>query len=307
MDSSAAPRITTAARGTGLWFVASGSNLKGPFSFEELVVELDSGRTSPGDFCWRQGFQEWRPVCSVEEFGISRDRPTLLSPYPNVPLPSTGKVGRRSMDRRQNPLSYAVPRRPRVVEEHRIVKLRVQKNARSTVTWIERLGFFFFSILISYLSVWVVTTEFENGFNQKLFIRRLGRLERLGNPHRSEPPLPSFAVDPILSSPGFSDFDMEVEVDVLGALDRGGVQSYSVGGSRVQGSRTFEDFAPKKMGIDAIYLKQFEIYGRIGSLHPGVIRFDYDGEPNQFVPSTQPGDAYRPALLMSQTDDPFRP
>jgi hypothetical protein len=294
MNSSAAQRIPTAARGTGLWFVASGTVLKGPFTFEELVIELDSTRITPGDFCWRQGFQEWRPVCSVEEFGISRDRPTLLSPYPSVPLPSTGRVGRRTSDRKNQGLTFANSTRPRVVEEHRVVKLRVQKNARSTVTWFERLGFFFFSILASYVSVWVVTSEFERGFDQKMFIRQIGRLETLGNTHFTEAPLPYFTATPLLTSPGFFENNMNVDVELSGPLDTVGVQTYSVDGQRVTGARPFEEWSPKKMGIDSVYRRQFKITGQIGSGYPGYIRYVFDGEPTQFVAPAEPGDKYRP-------------
>ncbi len=294
MNSSAAPRIVPAARGMGLWFVASGNNLRGPFLFEELVVELDSLRVSPGDFCWRQGFQEWRPVCSVEEFGISRERPTLLSPYPSVPLPSSGAIGRRSADRRNNPLSYAVAPRKRAVEERRVVKLRVQKNLKSTVTWFERIGFFFFTILTSYLSVWVVTSEAELGLDKKVFIRNLGQLESFGTLHNQENAIPFFAAGPIFSSPGYSNYSIAIDVRLDGAFEKIGIQSFAVAGQRVQGARPFEEWSPKKLEIDPLYMRQVEVSGRISSAHPGVVRFVTEGEPTEFVSFSPPGEKYQP-------------
>jgi hypothetical protein len=281
MNSSAAPRVTS-ARGTGLWFVASGTHLKGPFTFEELVIELDSGRVTPGDFCWRQGFQEWRPLCSVDEFGISRDRPTLLSPYPSVPLPSTGRVGRRSTDR-PNGLSYTQRARPRVVEEHRVVKLRVQKNSKSTVTWLERMAFFLFSILFAYLSVWTVTSEVEKKFDQRMLVRHLGRREVLGDPRNQEMALSAILVEPVYSSLGFSDPMVSVPVRIEGSLERAGVRYYSVGGWKIEGPRALVDWSPKKLGIDLIYLRQFSVTGFSDPQVPGVVRYIFEGEPNIFV------------------------
>ncbi len=284
MNSSAASRITT-ARGTGLWFVAAGPRLKGPFTFEELAVELDANRVSPGDFCWRQGFQEWRPVCSVDEFGISRDRPTLLSPYPSVPLPSTGRVGRRSTDRSSaNPLSYVSPTRPRIVEEHRVVRLRVQKNSKSTMTWVERIGFFLFAIAFAYVSVWVVASEFEKAFHKKMMIQRLGRSEELGDPWLKEKALNPILVEPIFSAPGYSSSETSFVVQLEGPIEKTGVR-FSVGGWRIVGPRSLIDWSTKRLDIDSVYMRRFSVIATGDPTVPGVLRYVFEGEPNIFSDS----------------------
>lgn len=170
-----------------LWFIARGPMMKGPFSQNTIQEMLRKKEVSIWDYCWSQGFKEWRPLFLVEDFD-RRNRLQRLSPYPTVEPPAS-KVAFERRFRSQNKSAVAV----------------VRKTSRTSISLYEwgiaallslALGFFFSSIALE---------EVENQFAAKMALSRLGEYQQLGiNPIADGQNL-SVSIgfmDPILSAPG---------------------------------------------------------------------------------------------------------
>ena len=48
-----------------VWFVAEGSNSKGPYTVEEMRAQLDSGAIKPDTFAYGPGTASWTPIKDI--------------------------------------------------------------------------------------------------------------------------------------------------------------------------------------------------------------------------------------------------
>ncbi|MEO5666785.1 MAG: DUF4339 domain-containing protein [Bdellovibrionota bacterium] len=172
---------STLERSSGtFWFVAKEKLLSGPFTFEQLLSELAQGRLDPGDYCWRQGFQEWRPLCSVEDFGF-QVKPYVVRSYPQVPVPSAKPLsdapGAKSSPTAQTHKAQ--------VDAHtngsKTVKVRLEPTRRLQVGLWERVGMVTFSILFAWASTWVALSEVEQSFKGRFERHTVGQVIELGD------------------------------------------------------------------------------------------------------------------------------
>lgn len=152
---------------TAYWFVARGQSVSGPYTSDQLHDRISQGKTDLGDYCWKQGFSEWRPLSSVAQLELS-SRPCLVSPYPSAPLPTVAprKLRRKRVLQTQ---SGAVKRPLKgnpweQDQRQKPVTVRLQKqNSRAVNHW-ERVGMVLFAFAMAWLATVVALKQTQEGF-----------------------------------------------------------------------------------------------------------------------------------------------
>lgn len=149
------------------WFVAKDQSVAGPFSSEQVLKRIIEGKTEVGDYCWKQGFSEWRPLSSVTELHPS-GKPCLVKAYPKAPLPT---VAPRKLRRKRSVSSYSEATNRKLKgnpweqeERQKPVTVRLQKqNSRPVSHW-ERLAMVMLAFGMAWLAAEVALREARNGF-----------------------------------------------------------------------------------------------------------------------------------------------
>lgn len=168
-------RKTTAvseARNSGtFWFIAKEKLLTGPYTYEQVLAELAAGKLDPGDYAWRQGFQEWRPLCSVEDFGF-QVKPYVVRSYPLVPVPSakasSDEAGAKSSKTAISNKIQAGGSGPGA----KTVKVRLETQRRLQVGLWERVAMVIFAVCFAWAATWVALSEVQESF-ESLYERHL--------------------------------------------------------------------------------------------------------------------------------------
>jgi len=185
-----------------LWFVANGQTLKGPFSSEELLKQIDEGHLEEGSYCWKQGYGEWRPVCSISEFGMTA-KPYVVQPYPKVALPSAAPRKLRSS--RRNLRSYTDIKKPWLdqEEERKPVKVQLQRQNSWSVGHKERGFMAIFCVLVAWLATSVALNQVEQQFTLLMQKQKVGQWVKVDEAHMIvEKPWKMSWLAPVLSAPG---------------------------------------------------------------------------------------------------------
>jgi hypothetical protein len=176
--TSASPETRS---GSTFWFVAKEKLLTGPFTFEQLLEELAAGHLDPGDYCWRQGFQEWRPLCGVEELGFQA-KPYVVRAYPMVPVPSA----RASSDAPGAKSSTTAQSNKAQVTAHgatgsKTIKVRLETQRRLQVGLWERVAMVMFAVCFAWASTWVALSEVKDSFTALYQRHLVGQILPLGD------------------------------------------------------------------------------------------------------------------------------
>lgn len=68
------------------WYYADGDQQRGPYTDEEMLDLLSTGRVALTQLVWRQGMAQWAPLNAVGELiGIAPAAATAVLPYPSPP------------------------------------------------------------------------------------------------------------------------------------------------------------------------------------------------------------------------------
>lgn len=185
-----------------LWFVANGQTLKGPYSSEELLRQINESHLEEGSYCWKQGYGEWRPICSIAEFGLTA-KPYVVQPYPKVALPSAAPRKLRSS--RRHLRSYSDIKKPWLdqEEERKTVKVQLQRQNSWAVGHKERAFMAIFCVLIAWLAVSVALNQVEQQFTLLMQKQKVGQWVKVDEAHMiSEKPWQMSWLNPVFSAPG---------------------------------------------------------------------------------------------------------
>lgn len=181
-----------------LWFVARGSVLKGPYSSEELEHCLRRKEIFYLDFCWRQGFREWRPIAAISEFERRGSRASMPV-YPTVEVPLGGADSvetSRSLDRRY------VDRR-QTTKSARRVHVALGASRRKSFSVYEWALAVIFAVVFCYVGVQTALSELSDRLSLKIQLLSLGVPQTLEDHNLSLPPE---AWEPLYSARGYHDF-----------------------------------------------------------------------------------------------------
>ncbi len=229
------------------WFIVRGDELLGPYMSAQIFDQLRDASLGPSDFCWKDGFSEWRPLASVSEFGNEcRGKTFAVITYPKLAIPSqkgteTGK--RRRASDGMTMLSLA-PEHRKVVQVN-FAKTRVRRL--SLYEWAFAMAFAMVcTFLGSKLTLDAVLSRMEQLRQQR---HVAGRYQRLGMASENTYVLPAYAAMPLLSAPMLSETDYHVFGVQQGALQRPTMSFLSFQSGKEIGTATWK--------LDSAYAPHF--------------------------------------------------
>ncbi len=296
------------------WFVARGDVLMGPFNSTQVADRLKTREFSAFDFCWREGFQEWRPVSSVDEFE-RRGKMKSLSPYPKIEIPSA-PTRFPSINEISSPTPSPVDQVPenlknsksrfrlvggssgnfvdREKSERRKIEVsfsRVKKSPLSIYEWTLALGL---TLGFAFFTSQFALQEVENALNSRLRFIEAGKPRVLGeftSPNEMTIPssgFPPMAWTPLYSAPGFGDFiknaDLEklgfsLEVSFIGA-PRKTKDALTVGDFEISDlGETQATIEPVEPGLDPIFQRNIHVKGYLNPKNGQKVLFKSPGYP----------------------------
>ena len=165
-----------------LWFVADGSELKGPFSTQDLKQKFLDQELGESAFLWRGGFREWRPLKSCYE--IVPESQHLAFPTVDVPYRDTFQKSHLTTV----PSTYAPPRKN--------VKLKLSRSRRPRMSAFHWFYLFLICVGFSYFTLYFVMEKITLEMNRRLLPREIAQAKKLG---WHENALPMYIYRPILS------------------------------------------------------------------------------------------------------------
>ncbi len=273
------------------WFVAKEKVLKGPYTLEQILSELAEGNLEPGDYCWRQGFQEWRPLCSVEDFGF-QVKPYVVRAYPEVAVPSarasSDAPGAKSSPTAQSHRSQVMAQS---ATHAKTVKVRLERQQHSPMGVWERAGMILFAVIFAWGACWVALSEVEESFSSLYERSVAGELLPLGEvPHVMEGPAWDFyQLAPVLSAPGLAEQE-DQEWLVRGLVARRLYQrpldpatetagwSFSTG-HQAEWNSPHSGEVSFRYPADPVYIQTYDVTGRWSPLKPSVVKTRTSGYP----------------------------
>ena len=288
MTSSAAQKITHESAEI-LWFVARGTVLKGPFTTAQLQEKMKKREISFLDFCWRQGFREWRPIGSLEDFD-RRHRLKSLPHYPSLEIPGGHDV-ESTPSNANHPLKQAVAGLSAAVSTKRF-EVSFSKAKRYSISIYEWGFAAIFSVVLAYVSTDFALTEVQHNVEQHLAMMSLGKPQFIGE--KPETVNPEFW-QPMLSAPSYTESlplsqnelpgmvspigDLPIQVEGLAVREHG---TLSVGGMTVQSNSLPDLWTPETSGLDGVYAKRVILKGVLPVRAPASIEVTLPGEPRKY-------------------------
>lgn len=301
----------------GFWFIAKEKVLSGPFSYEQLLSELASGKLEPGDYCWRQGFQEWRPLCSVEDFGFPA-KPYVVRAYPLVPVPSAKSSSSETSASRPAASTPATAAKvgPGGVPlgGSKTVKVRLETQRRMQVGVWERVAMIVFAICFAWAATWVALSEVQESFMALYEKRVAGSVVVLGDTSHMNFVAEGFGAEetlarepaslragsseqrfwnfqqlsPVLGAPGLEAFEKDawpvremVQRPMGSPLETAVVaQAWSLAsGHAVQWSSETHGDVNFVYAADPIYVQPYEVHGTWSASDPKIVHVRTLGHP----------------------------
>lgn len=270
------------------WFVAREDVLKGPFSSEELQAKVKSKEISYLDYCWRQGFKEWRPVGSVSEFD-RRGRLRALPSYPNIDVPGGGAAKSSG-----TPAPQFVERRKKSIE------VRLNRASRFSITIYEWAGALVFALVLSFLSVNFALNEVQDAATTHRELSEAGRLEDFAGPEFEADSTPSNAEvwAPVFGAPGYKEYfsstaslnrTLPQTTNMKWGMDlevNGYLKPERDGGLSVSGVLVLNPFGfvvpwnTQTEMLDPVYIRPARIRGQLEPLAPRGLKPYFFGEPH---------------------------
>lgn len=275
------------------WFIAQADVLKGPYTADQVTKAIEKKELTFSDFCWRQGFKEWRPISSVKDFD-RREKVQSLPSYPSV-LPPVNENFQREL------ATLGTNSRP-VQKTIRVSFARSPRQAISIYEWASAVVFaVFFAFLASSFSL----REVRRNVLAHLEINDLGRPQTVGNHHES---LPTAVWSPLFSAPSLGDvvqmssersslftsdpihFSLPVTLSGHGNLSPSPASSGRAPASTQESSLTVAGFGignetklqlwkAEEFDLDPVYSKALLVRGYLSGHDGTKIQIENDGEP----------------------------
>jgi len=257
------------------WFVARGETLKGPYTIDQLKAAMRKHDVSVNDFCWRQGFREWRPI-SVTEAGSDGTMPS----FPSITHPGqTGAAAAEAITDQKKP-------------KH--IKVSFSKIPRYSITIYEWALAILFACALSYTATHYALREVQDSVARQLDVRQMDKTVRVGSPKDAHVPNVR-AWDPVLSAPNLKmlqesndlsarnpftePLGFRMSATVSGHLMPGPKGTFTVEGVTVAGADALlKEEHEREQRLDPAYARTFAIYGELNSMRPEEIRVNLSAD-----------------------------
>ncbi len=186
-----------------LWFVATDKTLSGPFTVEEILSKISTGELDEGSYGWKQGYGEWRPICSIPDFNIAI-KPYIVQPYPKIALPSAAprRLRRSRRPARMHP-STRMPWNEQEEDRRKPVRVQLQRQNTWNVGNKERIFMGIFCILIAWFSGTLALNQVHKQFQIQMQKQHVGEWVKVDAQHLAQNEAWHMSwLDPIKSAPG---------------------------------------------------------------------------------------------------------
>jgi len=242
--------------------------MKGPYTLDLLREAVAAKSIDVGEYCWRQGFHEWRPICTIADVSEAPG-PCLLTPYPSVEVPA-GPVAHRAPERKTAP-------QPPVIDG-KTVHLRLSRSYHLRMGMLERAAMIVFAVVLAYAASWVALSEVEEQTHRFLTLMTLGRPVSVGE--TPETALPPEFWAPVASAPGVLEVAPQMPVIVKGLAQAGAAQGHwKVGSWSLRTNAPWEPWAPTGEGLDPVYVQPVSFVGSWNPAQPESIAVRLKGYP----------------------------
>ncbi len=253
------------------WFYVKNESSYGPFSHSEIESFISEGKLSSGDFCWRQGFDEWRSFSSTQEFSdkFSPQQAAIL--YPKIDVPSKLE------------LSIVSDLQKKEESTRKKVTVQLAKSKKYYFSLYEWTIALLFSIGLAYLSVTFALNEVRKGFLVKTLQSQMGVIHFLGELNSSGE-ISTKHLNPLFSAPGAMDYPFSLPVDLVDypREHNKGEKSFVVGDYTVQSQESLLQKHEFIDHIDPVYHHPYEVHGELFLNRPREILVNNPGSPLVF-------------------------
>jgi len=297
-----------------LWFIARGNVLKGPFSSALLKEKIQKREFSFLDFCWRQGFNEWRPLGAVEDFD-RRTKFKRLPQYPSVEVPTSSGGGiylkdtappegegvnshrflkrlpeKKSLKHHSNEGSIAGERSDGIFKNREKFEVSFARQKRFSITIYEWGFAVMFAVVLSYFVSDYALTELNKNLSLYLGQLTAGTVEERGS-QNSAAVSPKFW-EPLFSAPAYHDMNslsktwalgtlppLKLEVLIEGMPERRTGNDVKVNDFSVLSQSPLNVWASSSESLDPIYIRPLKIFGTLDLKNPSNIQVPQRNSP----------------------------
>jgi len=278
-----AVKILGVSGANSIWFVARGDVMRGPYTTEQVNAGLKTKEIHFTDFCWKQGYKEWRPVWAVTDFE-RRGQLRRLPVYPSMPIPVP-------VQDEKSTAASAVKAKSAAVRQEKNIKISFAKSPRQAISMYEWALAIILGIGLSYFCTQFALNEVQQGVLAKLQVSLLGRSQSVGHSkHAVRPEVWS----PLFSAPGFAEMqkeqefhsanstaapiDLKFSVKVSGHPTFDANKNLSIGGYQIQNSDLVPVWLPSDIGVDPVYSTPITVKGELSADHAQIVATP-NGEP----------------------------
>ncbi|MBS1983171.1 MAG: DUF4339 domain-containing protein [Bdellovibrionales bacterium] len=268
-----------------IWFVARGSVLKGPYTSAQIEEKIRKREFTYFDFCWKQGFREWRPLSAVESFD-RREKVRKVPSYPQVPVPSTSGADSRT------PGAQAPVLPLRRETDHRIPEIRFAKQRRHSITAYEWAAAVCFAVMFAYLASSYALNEVKQSILQRVELHDLGRPQSFGTAEHS---VEASFWDPLYSAPSFADTahlpssadgitqtTATLPVKLRGHAQPQKANAFQMNGYAVNTDHGAPVWTAADYDLDPVYSRVVEFRGYLSPANGSVILVKHPGDPGLY-------------------------
>lgn len=267
------------------WFVAKGDSLVGPLLSSQVLEQLRYAELGPSDFCWKDGFTEWRPLASVSEFGVECANKTFsIVLYPKLAIPNqkgTDNGKRRRASDGMTMLSLA-PDHRKVVQVN-FAKTRVRRL--SIYEWAFAM---MFTLVCTYVGAKLTVDSILARMDQLHQSQEVaGDLQILGGTDTDRYVFDDFAAQPLLSAPSWGQLDHQVFSGQAGVLERPVMTFVAYKSRDFIGSKTWtldpaikaNVWNPESHELDPVYQRPIQATVLVPETNSSHVNLVLKGEP----------------------------
>lgn len=266
------------------WFINQGDEIVGPLLGSQVLDQLRSSKLGPSDFCWKEGFSEWRPLASVNDFSSAcHGKKFIPVIYPKVAVPSHSQdSGKRRRSTDNMTMLTLAPENRKVVQVN-FAKTRVRRL--SIYEWAFAMGF---AMICTYVGS-ALTVDAILGRVEQIRQQRnvAGRFQSLGAVSADKYVLSDYAALPLLSAPSWGKFDYYKSLGQGGSLERASMTFVSfVSGENLGSEKWKVDpkhklnvWQPENHKLDGVYRRPIQTVSLVPEHKTPYVNLVQRGEP----------------------------
>jgi hypothetical protein len=272
MSALPAHKAAPLAEHESYWFFVKNNASHGPFTAPEIERRIQEGDLRAHDFCWRQGFEEWRPLSGTKEFHQAFTEFAKDPLYPKIEVPSRleQKVVASLTKKDEN-------------QNRRKVVVQLAKAKMYYFSLYEWTAALLFSLGLAFASCLFVLGEVRENFFTRLLKDRMGELREVGEASKT-PAMNLKMMAPLLSAPGAEahPFPVELAWESYAQIENFESRSFEMDAHVVTSQEALLSEAEFRKNLDDVYRYPIKVHGQIFLKAPRDVLVNNPGSPLVF-------------------------